>query len=194
MTHSNTSYLSPTDQRVQAVLHSRLGLPLFGYVYDSVNRRHLPDPLRFPIVKRLFQRVAEGVKMRCDLLACRDAGWQGVTLNTTRGHFYRAALEGLTAQLKSHLRSLEKIGGFKASELLLVGGGSRNALWNQIKANALDMPVKVLDDAETTVAGAAMYGWFGAGEFASPEQARAEVLYRYRYFYPQTEPELIDGV
>lgn len=132
--------------------------------------------------------------MRCDLLACRDAGWQGVTLNTTRGHFYRAALEGLTAQLQSHLRTLEKIGGFKARELLLVGGGSRNALWNQIKANALDMPIKVLDDAETTVAGAAMYGWFGAGEFASPEQARAQVHYRYRYFYPQTEPELIDEV
>lgn len=57
--------------------------------------------------------------MRCDSLACRDAGWQGVTLNTTRGHFYRAALEGLTAQLQSHLRTLEKIGGFKARELLL---------------------------------------------------------------------------
>lgn len=143
---------------------------------------------------RLIPAGAEGVKMRCDLLACRDAGWQGVTLNTTRGHFYRAALEGLTAQLQSHLRSLEKIGGFKARELLLVGGGSRNALWNQIKANALDMPIKVLDDAETTVAGAAMYGWFGTGEFASPELARAQVHYRYRYFYPQTEPELIDEV
>ncbi|MGS4818774.1 L-fuculokinase [Raoultella terrigena] len=143
---------------------------------------------------RLIPAGAEGVKMRCDLLACRDAGWQGVTLNTTRGHFYRAALEGLTAQLQSHLRTLEKIGGFKARELLLVGGGSRNALWNQIKANALDMPIKVLDDAETTVAGAAMYGWFGTGEFASPELARAQVHYRYRYFYPQTEPELIDEV
>lgn len=37
---------------------------------------------------------------------------------------------------------LEKIGHFKASELLLVGGGSRNTLWNQIKANMLDIPVK----------------------------------------------------
>ena len=75
-----------------------------------------------------------------------------------------------------------------------MGGGSRNALWNQIKANALDMPIKVLYAGETTVAGAAMYGWFGAGEFASPELARAQVHYRYRHFYPQTEPELIDEV
>ena len=90
--------------------------------------------------------------MQCDLLSCQNAGWQGVTLNTTRGHFYRAALEGLTAQLQRNLQMLEKIGHFKASELLLVGGGSRNTLWNQIKANMLDIPVKVLDDAETTVA------------------------------------------
>ncbi|HDG1707699.1 TPA: L-fuculokinase [Kluyvera ascorbata] len=136
---------------------------------------------------------AEGVTMQCDLLACQNAGWQGVTLNTTRGHFYRAALEGLTQQLARNLQTLEKIGHFNATELLLVGGGSRNMLWNQIKANVLDIPIKVLDDAETTVAGAAMFGWYGIGEFSSPEQARAQVNYQYRYFYPQTEPELIEG-
>ncbi|MCS5881631.1 hypothetical protein LNP17_24940 [Klebsiella variicola subsp. variicola] len=113
-------------------------------------------------------------------------------LNTTRGHFYRAALEGLSDQLAQHLQTLENIGGFRAKELLLVGGGSRNALWNQIKADRLGIPIKVLDDAETTVAGAAMFGWYGVGEFSSPEQARAQVAYRYRYFWPQTEPELTE--
>ncbi len=143
---------------------------------------------------RAIPAGAEGVRMQCDLLACQNAGWQGVTLNTTRGHFYRAALEGLTAQLQRNLRTLEKIGHFNATELLLVGGGSRNALWNQIKANQLAIPIKVLDDAETTVAGAAMFGWYGVGEFSSPEQARAQVNYQYRYFWPQTEPEIIEGV
>jgi L-fuculokinase len=143
---------------------------------------------------RAIPAGAQGVKMQCDLLACQNAGWQGVTLNTTRGHFYRAALEGLTEQLQRNLQTLEKIGHFNATELLLVGGGSRNTLWNQIKANMLDIPVKVLDDAETTVAGAAMFGWYGVGEFSSPEQARAQVSYQYRYFWPQTEPELIERV
>ncbi|HBN2771255.1 TPA: L-fuculokinase [Klebsiella oxytoca] len=143
---------------------------------------------------RVIPAGSKGVRMQCDLLSCRNAGWQGVTLNTTRGHFYRAALEGLAEQLARNLQTLQKIGHFNASELLLVGGGSRNALWNQIKANTLDMPVKVLDDAETTVAGAAMFGWYGVGEFHSPVQARAQVSYQYRYFYPQTEPELIEGV
>lgn len=135
---------------------------------------------------------ARGVRMQCDLLASQHAGWQGVTLNTTRGHFYRAALEGLSDQLAKHLQTPENIGRFRAQELLLVGGGSRNALWNQIKADRLGIPIKVLDDAETTVAGAAMFGWYGVGEFSSPEQARAQVAYRYRYFWPQTEPELTE--
>lgn len=133
---------------------------------------------------------ADGVKMQCDLLTGANAGWQGVTLNSTRGHLYRAALEGLTHRLQQNLQTLETIGHFQATELLLVGGGSRNALWNQIKANVLGIPIKVLDDAETTVAGAAMFAWSGIGEFTSPEQARAQVHYQYRYFYPQTEPEL----
>lgn len=132
---------------------------------------------------------ADGVKMQCDLLSSPRGGWQGVTLNTTRGHLYRAALEGLTHQLHDNLQTLESIGQFKAKELLLVGGGSRNDLWNQLKADTLGIPVKVLDDAETTVAGAAMYGWYGAGEFASPEHARQHVPVNYRYVYPQTEPE-----
>lgn len=46
--------------------------------------------------------------MHCDLLTSQNAGWQGVTLNTTRGHFYRAALEGLTEQLQRNLHTLEK--------------------------------------------------------------------------------------
>ncbi|STU61831.1 L-fuculokinase [Klebsiella pneumoniae subsp. ozaenae] len=102
---------------------------------------------------------------------------RGVTLNTTRGHFYRAALEGLSDQLAQHLQTLEKIGGFRAKELLLVGGGSRNALWNQIKANRLGIPIKVLDDAETTVAGAAMFWlvWRGRVLFARTGQSAGRV-------------------
>lgn len=129
---------------------------------------------------------AEGLQMQCDFLTSQKGGWQGVTLNTTPGHFYRAALEGLAAQLVINLRTLEQAGGFHARELLLVGGGSRNTLWNQIKADMLGIPVKVLSDAETTVAGAAMYAWAGTGAFASPEQARDQVCRQYRWFYPET--------
>ena len=132
---------------------------------------------------------SEGVRMNTQLLDSANAGWQGVTLNTTPAHFYRAALEGLTARLKTNLAALEEIAQFSAHELLLVGGGSRNGLWNQMKADVLGIPVKVLDDSETTVLGASFYGWWGAGEAQSAEAARARVDYRYRYYYPKEQTD-----
>ena len=89
--------------------------------------------------------------------------------------------------LQEKLQALEAIAQFKARELLLVGGGSHNMLWNQLKSNALGIPVKVLEDADTTVLGASLYGWWGVGETASAEAARDRVHYRYRYFYPEEQ-------
>jgi L-fuculokinase len=128
---------------------------------------------------------SEGLRMNCRMLESQTtAGWQGMRLSTSRGHFYRSALEGLCWQLQQNLAVLEKIGDFKAKSLLLVGGGSRNALWNQIKADVLNLPVNVLRDAETTVLGAAMFAWSGVKYYASPELARQQVEYRYQTWYP----------
>ncbi|WP_241722223.1 L-fuculokinase [Raoultella sp. HC6] len=126
----------------------------------------------------------EGVTMRSDLMGDKQAGWQGVTLSTRRGHLYRSALEALSLRLREQLTMLEAVAGFKARELVLVGGGSRNALWNQIKADTLQLPVKVLEKAETTVAGAAMFAWAGCGVYRSADEARAQVSFDYQTWLP----------
>ncbi|WP_047707454.1 L-fuculokinase [Plesiomonas sp. ZOR0011] len=130
----------------------------------------------------------DGLVMDSGLLSAkRQAGWRGASLNTRRGHFYRSALESLSGQLSHNLNVLQTIGGFTAESLLLVGGGSRNSLWNQIKADMLGLPVRVLDNAETTVSGAAMFAWSGAGHFSSPERARAEVALTYHEYLPSAQ-------
>ncbi len=89
---------------------------------------------------------------------------------------------------------LERIGEFRTRELLLVGGGSRNMLWNQIKADVLNLPVKVIDESETTVLGAALFAWHATGYYASAEQARAQVNYRYQYYYPGEQQPLYQSL
>ncbi|OIV47210.1 L-fuculokinase [Sodalis sp. TME1] len=127
----------------------------------------------------------QGVRLQGQLLDCRrQTSWTGLSLYSSRGHFYRAALENLAWRLRHHLGVLQNIGGFRATGLLLVGGGSRNPLWNQIKADVLNLPINVLKDAETTVLGAAMFAWSGAGFYDSPETARQQVNYRYYRYYP----------
>lgn len=117
----------------------------------------------------------EGVTFTPDFLPSGNSkgSIHGLVLGRTRAHIYRAALEALSARLRSRLDRLESIGGFKAKSLVLVGGATRNKLWTQIRADALGIPVRVSTEAETTVLGAAMFGFAGAGVHATPEAARA---------------------
>ena len=109
---------------------------------------------------------------------------EGLILGRTRGHIYRAAMEALTYRLKSRLDKLEKVGGFKATELLLVGGGARNKIWTQMRADILGLPIWVSTVSESTVLGAAMYAMAGAGIYESPEAARDAIGISYDITLP----------
>ena len=126
----------------------------------------------------------DGIQMTTDLLQGAGA-YAGLTLSSSRGHLYRAALEALSAKLARQLGELENICGFKSDQLILVGGGSKNALWNQLKANALQRPVRVIAENEITVLGAALYGFFGTGHFTSPEAARSVIRHDFQIVEPQ---------
>ena len=75
-------------------------------------------------------------------------------------------------QLKQGLDVLQQVSHFKAESLLCVGGGSKNPLWNQIRADVLGLPIDVVDVAESTVLGAAMFTFAGIGIYETPEQAQ----------------------
>lgn len=116
----------------------------------------------------------EGVKLIPNFLPSDPVpgSIEGLILGRTRGHIYRAAMEALTLRLKSRLEKLEKVGGFKATELLLVGGGARNKIWTQMRADILGLPIMVAKVSESTVLGAAMYAFAGAGTYSSAEACR----------------------
>lgn len=109
---------------------------------------------------------------------------EGLILGRTRGHIYRAAMEALTYRLKNRLEKLEKVGGFKATELLLVGGGARNKIWTQMRADILGLPILVSTVSESTVLGAAMYAMAGAGIYSTPEEARDAIGISYETTLP----------
>jgi L-fuculokinase len=82
--------------------------------------------------------------------------------------------------------SLEKAGGFTTDTILCVGGGSKNRLWNQLRADYAGVPVKVTDRAETTVLGASMFVQYACGNAASPEDARTGINCKTEIFKPET--------
>lgn len=129
----------------------------------------------------------EGVRLIPDFLAsdASKGAITGLVLGRTRGHIYRAAMEALTERLKQRLERLELVGGFKSASLVLVGGGARNKIWTQMRADALGIPIKVSKISESTVLGAAMFALAGVGIYSSPEAARSAFNISYDIYHPQ---------
>ncbi|HVN59024.1 MAG TPA: L-fuculokinase [Bacteroidales bacterium] len=109
----------------------------------------------------------------------------GLTMDSTRDEIYRAMLEALCLRLKQGKEALENAGGFRAESLICVGGGSKNRLWNQMRANFAGVPVKVTDRAETTVLGASMFVQYACGNASSPDEARSAVEYVDEIYNPE---------
>ena len=92
--------------------------------------------------------------------------WVGLSWDHSAAHLYRALLEGVALEYviyKKVLTSLYK--DIRLKELLITGGGERSALWNAIKADALQMPVRRVARAEGAPLGAALLAGFGVGLF-----------------------------
>jgi len=102
----------------------------------------------------------------------------GLTMESTRDEIYRAMLEALSERLVEGKTALEEAGGFKAESILCVGGGSKNRLWNRLRADYTGVPIKVIDQKETTVLGASLFVQSACGNASSPEEARSKIDYK----------------
>jgi len=129
----------------------------------------------------------------------------GLTASTSRGDLARAVFEGVAFALRQVIACT----GNEVTEIRAVGGGTRNELWNQIKADVLKLPLHVLAFQETGALGAALLAGVGAGVYGSleeaarvadqvasakvvaPDPARArlydELFALYKELYPQTK-------
>ena len=90
--------------------------------------------------------------------------WTNLTWSHTAAHLYRSVLEAVAleyALYKSVLGSLYE--NLPLGELRVTGGGEKSALWNRLKADALQIPVRRIARCEGATAGAAMVAGFGVG-------------------------------
>lgn len=86
----------------------------------------------------------------------------------------RVILHSLAVRYKQVLESLESLTGRKLAVIHIIGGGSRNALLNQLTANVTGRRV-VAGPAEATAAGNALTQAMGTGNIGSLEELRAVI-------------------
>jgi L-fuculokinase len=108
----------------------------------------------------------------------------GLNLGSSRDEIFRAVLEALSQRLSEGKTALERAGGFKTESILCVGGGSKNRLWNQLRADKTGVPLKIIDHKETTVLGASLFVQSACGNAATPEEARSQIDYKTEIFEP----------
>lgn len=110
----------------------------------------------------------------------------GISMDTIRGQIFRACIESLSFKSRQSLELLQEAGKFKADSIICVGGGSKNKLWNQIRADVTGIPVKLIGQKETTVLGAALFAIFGTGDYKNPYEVRDLINYNEQVIEPST--------
>ncbi len=114
----------------------------------------------------------------------------GVTLDSKRGDMLRAILEGCGYGMRQLYEIAEQVTGTRYTRLLSVGGGAKNRVWAQIKADITGKTIETLDISEAAVIGAALLAGVGVGIYASVENAAAHIEHNiYQVMTPNPENE-----
>jgi len=79
--------------------------------------------------------------------------------NTTNGHLIRSTMEAVIFNLKNGKEAFMRC-GMNFTEVTLTGGGSKSALWRQMCADILNLPVRVLMIEENAAFGAALQAYW----------------------------------
>jgi xylulokinase len=83
--------------------------------------------------------------------------WVGLHRQHGRPHLVRAVLESVAYEYAGYVRCVRRLQpGFAPDQGRVVGGGARSALWNDLKASVLGVPLDRLDRDELSCWGAAL--------------------------------------
>ncbi|HYP44169.1 MAG TPA: gluconokinase [Propionibacteriaceae bacterium] len=93
----------------------------------------------------------------------------GIRHHHSRGHFLRAAVEGVCLQLAAIVDALDTVS--PVTSVRATGGSFRSVLWQQVMAGALGRPLIIQAEAGGTALGAAALGWYALG--GAPDLATA---------------------
>ncbi len=89
----------------------------------------------------------------------------GLGKESRPAHLLRAVLEGLTLEIDAALRRVSRVADVESSNITVLGGGARNALWRQLKADVSGKTVRAVSEPECVARGAAMLAGISADIF-----------------------------
>lgn len=98
----------------------------------------------------------------------------GLTLKDDAFDIALAAMEGVAFELRLYIEAYQAM-GIDVSNMRMMGGAAKSALWTDIVANAAGLPLIRLKEPDAACVGAAMLAGAGAGVFDGLEGAFAKM-------------------
>ena len=99
----------------------------------------------------------------------------GLSLQTRRADMLRAVLEACGYGLRQLSEKAEEVTEYKFSEFISIGGGAKNELWAQIKADITGKDICILDINDAAPVGAAILAGAGCGIFSDTSAAAKKI-------------------
>lgn len=141
-------------------------LPAKQDIYDTVNREAAASPVGAGNLLFLPYLIGERSPRWNDKA---KGAFVGLTLNHRRGDMLRSIMEGVGYNLDLIFKTFCQKGS-GIDQLILIGGGARNKIWQQILTDIFGVPVLVPNYLEeATSMGAAITAGVGIGAFDSFE-------------------------
>ena len=110
----------------------------------------------------------------------------GLSLATSRGAIIRAILEGTVFALLHNIQTAQEA-GVTIDRLRSVGGGTRSALWNQIKADILGIPIELPEAPIGAPFGDAMLAGMGLGLYPDITSVLQQIVRVKTVYQPNPE-------
>ncbi|KAL6752078.1 hypothetical protein V8C86DRAFT_3105586 [Haematococcus lacustris] len=100
----------------------------------------------------------------------------GLTLAHTRGHIFRAIMEGVAFGTRLILDTMYSAGGYRPDSIAIAGGATRSELWLQIHADAVGVPFVLTTQPEAPLLGCAILAAVVAGLYPDIPAAAASMV------------------
>jgi xylulokinase len=109
----------------------------------------------------------------------------GVNLNTSKGHFVRAIMEGVSFGLRNNIETVESL-GIQINEVRAVGGGLKSKVWLEILGKVLRKPIATVSVSDTANLGNILLCGRALGVFPDYSLAVEKMVStEHRVWHPQ---------
>ena len=121
-----------------------------------------------------------------DVNAKAKGVWFGISMKHTKAHFARAIFEAVGYTLQRNIDALSDM-GIEVNEVRSLGGGSKSAVWSQIKSDITGKRMMTTKSKEAACLGAALLAGKAVGIFDSIDKAVDSMIDIKSTFEPDPE-------